>query len=132
MMLCFFVFEVYLLALYICVLRSESGHVYLLKTLVYLLKLLHVNSCMVWQSCCLKPFYVVRCMCSYIFLQLFVRRIVPWIWLGIMRHRNVHSSAYYYQNEKLIIIKTKTRKQKQDKTQQTGFFADMLTMLRGS
>ena len=33
------------------------------------------------------------CMCLYIFLQLFVRRIVPSILLRIMRHRYVH---YYY------------------------------------
>ena len=30
-----------------------------------------------WQSYGLKPFYFVHCMCSYIFLQLFVRHIVP-------------------------------------------------------
>ena len=35
----------------------------------------------------------LHCTCLYIFLQLFVRRIVPYILLGIMRHRNVH---YYY------------------------------------
>ena len=35
-------------------------------------------------------------MCLYIFLQLFVRRIVPWILLRMMRHRNVHYYYYYY------------------------------------
>ena len=35
-------------------------------------------------------------MCLYIFLQLFVRRIVPYILLRIMRHRNVHYYYYYY------------------------------------
>ena len=30
-----------------------------------------------WRSSGLKPFYLVHCMCLYIFLQLFVRRIVP-------------------------------------------------------
>ena len=30
-----------------------------------------------WRSYGLKPFYFVHCMCLYIFLQLFVRRIVP-------------------------------------------------------
>ena len=44
--------------------------------------------------------YFVHCMCLYIFLQLFVRRIVPQILLGIMRHRNVH---YYYYHHSLSL-----------------------------
>ena len=78
---------------YICVLRSDFGHVWLLTTLVYILKLLYVNYCVVWRSYVLIPSYFVHFMCLYIFLLLFVRRIVPWILIGIMRHRNVH---YYY------------------------------------
>ena len=83
----------YMYLYYVCALRSDFGHVWLLTTLVYILKLLYVNSCVVWSSYILKPFYSVHCMYLYIFLLLFVRRIVPWILLGIMRHRNVH---YYY------------------------------------
>ena len=41
-----FVFAVYLLV-YTCVLKSEFGHVWLLATLVYVLKFLYVNSCVV-------------------------------------------------------------------------------------
>ena len=41
-----FIFAVYLLY-HICVLKSEFGHVWLLTTFVYLLKLLYVNSCVV-------------------------------------------------------------------------------------
>ena len=32
----------------VCVIRAEFDHVYLLTTLVYLLKLLYVNSCVVY------------------------------------------------------------------------------------
>ena len=42
----FFVFAVYLLVSYMCA-KSEFGHVWLLATLVYLLKFLYVNSCVV-------------------------------------------------------------------------------------
>ena len=45
---------------YTCVLRSEFGHVYSLTTLVYLLKLLHVNSCVVWRSHGSKPLQFVE------------------------------------------------------------------------
>ena len=45
-LLYFFVFAVYLLVSYMCA-KIEFGHVWLLTTLVYLLKLLYVNSCMV-------------------------------------------------------------------------------------
>ena len=46
----------------------------LLTTVVYLLKLLYVNSCVVaGRSYGPKPFSFVRCMCLYIFLQLLVR-----------------------------------------------------------
>ena len=67
----------YMYLYYICVLRSDFGHVWLLTTLVYILTLLYVNSCVVWRSYVLKPFYFVHCMCLYIFLLLFVWRIVP-------------------------------------------------------
>ena len=42
----YFVFAVYLLVSYMCA-KSEFGHVWLLATLVYLLKFLYVNSCVV-------------------------------------------------------------------------------------
>ena len=67
----------YMYLYYICVLRSDFGHVWLLTTLVYILKLLYINYCVVWRSYVLKPFYFVHCMCLYFFLLLFVRRIVP-------------------------------------------------------
>ena len=51
-----FVFAIDLPVLYISVLRSEFGHVYLLTTLVYLLKLVYVNSCIVCLSHGPKPF----------------------------------------------------------------------------
>ena len=84
-MLFFFLFLfLYLQYIYLyhtCVLKSEFGHVWLLATLVYLLKFLYVNSCVVggrigrnllfyFKSC---PLYVF----IHFFLQLFVRRIVP-------------------------------------------------------
>ena len=59
------------------VLKSEFGHVWLLATLVYLLKLLYVNSCVVGGRIGRNLFHLVHCMCLDIFLQLFVRRIVP-------------------------------------------------------
>ena len=41
-----FVFAVYLLVSYMCA-KSEFGRVWLLTTLVYLLKFLYINSCVV-------------------------------------------------------------------------------------
>ena len=41
-------------------------------------------------------FNFVHCMCLYIFLHLFVQRVVPYTLLGIIRHRNVHYYYYYY------------------------------------
>ena len=32
----------------------------------------------------------------HIFLQLFVRRIVPWIWVGIVHHESVHGPKPFY------------------------------------
>ena len=52
-------------------------HVRLLTTLVYLLTFLYVNSRVVGGRMARNQFYFVHCMCLYIFLQLFVRRIVP-------------------------------------------------------
>ena len=66
-----FGFAVYLF-IYICMLGSEFSHV-----CVYLLKLLLINSCMVWWSYGLKPFYFVHCMGLYIFPHRFVGHIVP-------------------------------------------------------
>ena len=52
-------------------------HVWLLTTLVYFLKLLYVNSYVLGGRMARNLFYFVHCMCLYICLQLFVRRIVP-------------------------------------------------------
>ena len=73
-------------------LRSESGHVtdnFGLFTKISVCKLLHG-----WQSYGLELLLFFSIVCVYtFFLHLFVRRIVPKILLGILRHRNVH---YYY------------------------------------
>ena len=83
---------IYLLASYMCAqIRVWSGLVtdnFGLFTEIAVCKLLHG-----WQSYGLKLSFLLRCMCLYIFPQLFVRRIVPKILLGIMCHRNVH---HYY------------------------------------
>ena len=71
-----FVFAVYLLVSYMCaqirvwscLVTDNCG----LFTEIAVCKFLHG-----WRSYGLKPFYFVHCMCLYIFLQLFVRRIVP-------------------------------------------------------
>ena len=91
---CTFLYLQYIYLYQTCVLKSEFGHVWILTSLVYLLKLLYVNYCVVGCRMAQNLFYFVHCMCLYIFLQLFVRRIVPQILLGVMRHRNVH--CYYY------------------------------------
>jgi len=39
------------------------------------------------------------------FLHLFVQHTVPWIWLGIMRHRNVH--YYYVIKSKVLLLSHK-------------------------
>ena len=44
---CTFLYLLYIYLYHTCVLKSEFGHVWLLTTLVYLLKLLYENSCMV-------------------------------------------------------------------------------------
>ena len=44
---CTFLYLQYIYLYHTCVLKSEFGHVWLLATLVYLLKFLYVNSCMV-------------------------------------------------------------------------------------
>ena len=46
---------------------------------------------------CIRIVYI-HCMCLYIFLQLFVRCIVPYILLGTMCYRKV----YYYYNYKML------------------------------
>ena len=76
---CTFLYLQYICLYHTCVLRSEFGHVWLRTTLDYLLKLLY-SVCKFlhgWRSYDLIPFYFVQCMCLYIFLQLFVGRIVP-------------------------------------------------------
>ena len=77
MLLYIFVFAVYNLPVsYICVqIRVWSCLVtdnFGLITEIVVCKFLHG-----WLSYDLKPFYFVHCMCLYIFLQLFVQRIVP-------------------------------------------------------
>ena len=67
---------IYLYYIYMCV-QIRVWYVWLRTTLVCLPKLLYVNSCMVWWSYGLKPFYFVHCMCLYIFLQLFVQHVMP-------------------------------------------------------
>ena len=96
-----FVFAVYVLVLYMCaqmkvwscLVTDNFG----LFTEIAVCKFLRG-----WWSYGLKPFYFVHCMCLYIFLFLFVRRIVPWIWLGIMHHRNIYYYyyCYYYYSHK--------------------------------
>ena len=44
---CTFLYLQYIYLYHTCVLKSEFGHVWLLATLVYLLKLLYVNACVV-------------------------------------------------------------------------------------
>ena len=72
----FFVFVVYLLVSYMCAkIRVWSCLVtdnFGLFTEIAVCKFLRG-----WRWYGLKPFYFVHCMCLYIFLQLFVRRIVP-------------------------------------------------------
>ena len=71
-----FVFAVYLLVSYMCAeIRVWSCLVadnFGLSTEIAVCKFLRG-----WRSYGLKPFYFVHCMCLYIFLQLFVQRIVP-------------------------------------------------------
>ena len=60
---CTFLHLQYIYLYHTCVLKSEFGHVWLLTTLVYLLKLLYVNSCMVgshmaWNLFLFCPLYV--------------------------------------------------------------------------
>ena len=83
---CTFLYLQYIYLYHTCVLKSEFGHVWLLATLVYLLKFLYVNSCVVGGRIARNLLFffffffflnLVHCMCLYIFLQLFVRRIVP-------------------------------------------------------
>ena len=74
---CTFLYLQYIYLYHTCVLKSEFGHVWLLTTLVYLLKLLYVNSCVVGSHMAQNLFYFVHCICLCIFLQLFVWRIVP-------------------------------------------------------
>ena len=74
---CTFLYLQYIYLYHTCVLKSEFGHVWLLTTLVYLLKLLYVNSCMDGGHMARNLFYFVHCICLCIFLQLFVQRIVP-------------------------------------------------------
>ena len=54
-------FAVHLLGFHTCVCCDQSLVIIILC--VYLLKLLYVNSCVVWRLYDLKPFYVVHCMC---------------------------------------------------------------------
>ena len=54
-----------------CVLRSEFGHVWLLTTLVYLLKLLYVNSCMVGGHMAWNLF-ILSIVCVYTFFCIFL------------------------------------------------------------
>ena len=73
----FFLFAVYLLVSYMCAqIRVWSCLVtdnFGLFTEIVVRKFLRG-----WRSHGLKPFFIfVHCMCLYIFLQLFVRRIVP-------------------------------------------------------
>ena len=44
---CTFLYLQYIYLYHTCVLKSEFGHIWLLATLVYLLKFLYVNSCVV-------------------------------------------------------------------------------------
>ena len=44
---CTFLYLQYIYLYHTCVLKSEFGHVWLLATLVFLLKFLYVNSCVV-------------------------------------------------------------------------------------
>ena len=71
-----FAFAVYLLVSYMCAeIRVWSCLVadsFGLSTEIAVCKFLRG-----WQSYGLKPFYFVHCMCLYIFLQLFIWRIVP-------------------------------------------------------
>ena len=93
-----FVFAVYLLVSYMCAkIRVRSC---LVTDNFGLFAEIAVRKFLCgWRSYGSKPFLfcpLYDCMCLYIFLQLFVWHIVPYILLGIMRHRNVH--YYYYYN----------------------------------
>ena len=58
---CTFLYLQYIYLYYTCVLKSEFGHVWLLTTVVYLLKLLYVNSwwlAVVWSETFKKMLYV--------------------------------------------------------------------------
>ena len=63
----FFVFSSHLS--YICVLKSEFGHVWLLATLVYLLKFLYVNYCVVCgriaRNLYFLYFYILSIVCVH-------------------------------------------------------------------
>ena len=63
---CTFLYLQYIYLYYTCVLKSEFGHVWLLATLVYLLKFLYVNSCVVGWAYRPKPCPAV---CVYTFFS---------------------------------------------------------------
>ena len=68
-----FVFAVYLLVLYTCVLKSQFGHVWLLTSLVCLLKLLYVSTFLRgWRSHSLNPFFILSIVCVYTFFCSFL------------------------------------------------------------
>ena len=68
---CTFLYLQYIYLYHTCVLKSEFGHVWLLTTLVYLLKLLYVNSCVAGGRMARNLFHFVHCMCLYIFCAAF-------------------------------------------------------------
>ena len=73
-----FLYLQYICLYHTCVLKSEFGHVWFLATLVYLLKFLYVNSCMVGGR--IRPklfikllfFYILSIVCVYTFFCSFL------------------------------------------------------------
>ena len=71
-----FVFAVYLLLTYMCA-QIRVWSCLVTDNFDLFIEIAVCKFLRGWRSYGLKPFYVVHCMCLYIFLQLFVRRIVP-------------------------------------------------------
>ena len=71
---CTFLYLQHIYLYHTCVLKAEFGHVWLLTTLVYLLKLLYVNYCVVVGRMARNLFYfilsivcVYTCFCSLLY-----------------------------------------------------------------
>ena len=68
---CTFLYLQYIYLYHTCVLKSEFGHVWLLATLVYLLKFLYVNSCVVGGHIARNLYFNFISCPLYVFIHFF-------------------------------------------------------------